>query len=717
MSTKATHQPSHHHEKSYLVTAALCYVNNVPHLGNAVCIIAADAYARFLRMSGHRVTFIGGTDEHGTTTEVKALEEGVTPRQLVDKYFAIHKELYAWFSCSFDAFGRTSSPQNADVTIDIFHKLEKHGFITENQVEQFFCEHCKRFLADRFVEGTCAKCSYAGARGDQCEHCGSLLTTAELLNPKCKICSSTPKVKESKHLFIDLPKMQEELTAWINSKEQHWSSNAVQMTKAWLREGLKERCITRDLEWGIRVPKKGFEGKVFYSWFDAPIGYIGITKEHKKDWHELWHSKDVELVQFMGKDNIPFHTILFPAFLIGTRDHYTLLSKLSVNEYLNYESGKFSKSRGEGVFCDDAKQCSIPADAFRYYILINRPENSDTVFSWQDFQSKINNELVANLGNLVNRTTVFLERFFSSEVPAGKPGKKEEELDAALQVLYENITQHLERIELKEALKEVMNVARKGNQYFQETEPWKTKDPTALWMLTNIVKDLALLIAPFLPETSNSITKQLHIALPTWHDLGKKSIHGSHKIGKPEHLFQKLEDGTVKELRERFKGKGNEASTAQEPAVLQLRVAKIIDVKEHANAEKLYVLQLDVGTEKRQIVSGLRGYYSADKLLGKHIVLLANLKPAKMRGVESQGMLLAADDGKDIVVLEAPKSNPGTPVLFDGVEAQPKQQITYDEFAKIEILVKEKHALWQGHALIADGKKIAVKMSDGAKVR
>ncbi|MCK4521904.1 MAG: methionine--tRNA ligase [Nanoarchaeota archaeon] len=686
-----------------IVTSALPYVNNVPHLGTVVCIISADVYARYLRLKNENVVFVCGTDEHGTTAEVKAIEEGLTPKQLVDKYFKIHKELYRWFNCEFDCFGRTSSKDNHEITIDIFEKLDKNGFIAENVVEQFYCEKCKKFLADRFVEGTCQKCGYEDARGDQCEKCGALLNLNELKNPKCRICGSKPVIKETNHLFIDLPKIEPELKKWVKNSNKNWSDNAVQLTDAWFKEGLKQRCITRDLEWGIKVPKKGFEKKVFYSWFDAPIGYIGITKECKKDWHKLWHSKDTRLVQFMGKDNIPFHTILFPSFLIGARDDYILVNDLSVNEYLNYETGKFSKSRGEGIFCDDAVETGIKADVYRYYILINRPEKADSAFTWEDFQQKINNELVANLGNLVNRTIVFINRFYDRKVPKGKP-----ELNPEKE--YADIEKLLDKIQLKDALKSIMAVSKLGNQYFQEKEPWKTKDGNALFVLANLVKDLAILIEPFLPDTSRLIFRQLNIKPLKWDDLGKSSIKAGHKINKPELLFNKLEDKQVKEFKERFKGKQE-----SKEFLLDLKAAKILEVKDHPDADKLYVLQIDLGREKRQIVAGIRKDYKKEELIGKNIVVVTNLEPAKLRGELSDGMLLAGGDKDRNVLVEAPKSNPGEQVIPGKIKINSKK-ISFDDFLKVKLVVKNKKVLADNSVLKTDEEEISCDVKDGSRV-
>ncbi len=687
--------------KRTIITSALPYVNNVPHLGTTVCVISADVFARYLKSQQQNIISVCGTDEHGTTAEVKAIEEGLTPKQLVDKYFKIHKNIYKWFNCDFDCFGRTSSEDNKEVTIDIFKKLDKNNFIIENVLKQPFCEKCDKFLSDRYIEGTCPFCGYEQARGDQCENCGKLLNATELKKPKCKVCNQKPVIKDTNHLFIDLPKIEPELKKWISKIQDKWSNNAKTMTNAWLKEGLKERCITRDLKWGIKVPKKGYENKVFYSWFDAPIGYIGITKETRKDWHDLWHSPEkTRLVQFMGKDNIPFHTILFPAFLIGTRDNYTLLTDINVNEYLNYETGKFSKSRGEGVFGDDAIETGICADAFRYYILINRPEQSDTIFTWDDFQSKINNELVANLGNLVNRTIVFINRFFDGKVPNGSINQK---FISKLEKEYSKIEKSLDNIKLKDGLKQIMNVSKFGNQFFQEKEPWKTKDQDALFTLVNIVKDLAILIQPFLPKTAESIFKQLNIEPQKWKDLGKTTIKPNHKINKQELLFKKLEDKQLKEFKEKFKGKNSDN-------ILDLKVAKVLEVKDHPDADKLYIFTIDLGKEKRQLVAGLKPYYKKKELKGKNIVVVTNLEPAKLRGVESKGMLLAGDDGKNIIIITAEKSSPG-----DQITSYDKQ-ITFDEFLKIKLIVKNKKVLANNTILKTEKEDILCDIKDGSKV-
>jgi methionyl-tRNA synthetase len=407
--------------KRRLITSALPYVNNVPHLGNLIQVLSADAFARFCRLRGMETLYICGTDEYGTATENRAVEEGISPKELCDRYHAIHADIYSWFNIAFDKFGRTSTLIQTEVTQDIFLKLDKAGFICERTIEQFYCAKCDRFLADRYIRGICPHCGSADARGDQCEACQKLLDPTDLKEPQCSACGSTPSLQKTNHLYIDLPAIREKLEAWIKtaSVRGFWANNAVQMTQAWIRDGLKERAITRDLKWGIPVPKPGYEKKVFYVWFDAPIGYISITgnlgdeiiKSKKSanafsfsDWHDFvnyWWKRpeEVELFQFIGKDNIPFHTVIFPSSLLGSGDNWTMLHHMSSTEYLNYESGKFSKSRGIGVFGTDAKETGIPADVCRFYIFYNRPEKSDAMFTWNDFQEKVNGELIGNLGN------------------------------------------------------------------------------------------------------------------------------------------------------------------------------------------------------------------------------------------------------------------------------------------------------------------------------
>ncbi len=441
--------------KRRLVTSALPYVNNIPHLGNLIQMLSADVYARFCRSRGYDTLYVCGTDEYGTATETKALEEKKTPRELCDYYFKEHTKIYDWFHIDFDIFGRTSNPECTERTQELYKDLEKNGYIVEKTNTQLYCPKCQRFLADRYVHGVCPKCGSDKARGDQCDDCGSLLDPIELKEPKCSTCGSTPEPKETKHLYINLPAISDKLNEWMEktSAEGKWSDNAINITKAWIRDGLNERAITRDLKWGIPVPREGYENKVFYVWFNAPIGYISITQQLANelkaagkdsfDWKSWWQpkDKDVELFQFIGKDNIPFHTVIFPCTLLGSGRDWTKLYHMSSTEYLNYEDGKFSKSRGVGVFGSDAIETGIPADAWRFYIFYNRPEKQDFQFTWKDFQEKINSELVGNLGNLVNRTLLFVNKYYEGKIPSAPV---DEELWSKVRALEEKITENME---------------------------------------------------------------------------------------------------------------------------------------------------------------------------------------------------------------------------------------------------------------------------------
>lgn len=726
-------------KKKVLITSALPYVNNVPHLGNIIgCVLSADVFARFARSYGCETLYICGTDEHGTTTEAKAIEEGLTPKEVCDKYFDIHKKIYEWFGCSFDSFGRTSSMINHNVSKDIFSKLEQNGFILEDDLEQMYDPKAKKYLADRFVEGTCPKCGFKDARGDQCDDCGNLLNPTDLINPKSKLTGTTPEVRVEKHLFIDLPKLSTELKAWIDktAESANWSQNATTMTKGWLKTGLRPRCISRNLKWGVPIPYKGHEDKVFYSWFDAPIGYIGISKETRDDWKEWWHNpNNTDLYQFMGKDNIPFHTIMFPSFLIGSKDNYTLLRQISSTEYLNYEDGQFSKSRGTGVFGSDAMESGIPADVWRYYLLVNRPETSDTLFSWKDFQEKNNHELLANLGNFVNRTLTFIARNYEQTIPKpGKLGSLEKDFQKNVSESIDKTTKLLSQISLKDGLKEIMHISRLGNQYFQEKEPWvsfkdeKTKSDcdTTMYVCSNLVRKLAILVEPYLPSTSNKMFEMLNLDPQVWDKLDFKEDVSEHNIAIPEVLFTKYLDKDITVWKSKYAGKQQKEEekkmdesakqTTSAFSKLNLKVATIEEVDNHPDADKLFVIGLNDGEGKRQIVSGLVGYYTKEDLVGKNIILVSNLKPAKLRGKESNGMLLAAETEDDKVdVLMCPNSKPGDQVSIDGVTPY-DGQIKYDDFAKTKMSVKGGQVYADEKPLKTDSEEIKSKLEDGAEI-
>ncbi|MEK6979464.1 MAG: methionine--tRNA ligase [Candidatus Micrarchaeota archaeon] len=714
--------PSKAENKKILITSALPYVNNVPHLGNIIgCVLSADVFARYCRSSGKETLYICGTDEYGTATEIKALEEGVTPLEICDKYHKIHKEIYEWFGIAFDYFGRTSRPVHTKITQDIFLKLHGNGHVVEEEVEQPYDEKAKLFLADRYIEGTCPFCKSEQARADQCDKCGKLLTFAELINPISRVSKTKPLLRKTKHLFIDLPGIEEKLSVWIekSAKEGKWSSNTYNIAKAWLKEGLKKRAITRDLKWGIPVPLAGWEGKVLYVWFDAPIGYISITADYFKEdevkWKDQWQNPENTLLyQFMGKDNVPFHTVIFPSTLIGTKEHWTLVHHLSTTEFLNYEGGKFSKSRGIGVFGNDAIESGVPADVWRYYLLVNRPEAADTNFTWKDFGEKLNNELVANIGNLVNRTLVFAQNNFDSVIPESKATDL---ADADTVFIAEQkqkismITELLENVKLKDALHHTLALSSSANKYFQDNAPWKLvkegddskkRCGTVISVLLHQVKDLAILLEPYLPQTSAAMFQQLGSSPRKWDDLGKLSLAGGTKLGIPAILFKKIEQKEVEALQQKYAGKQGEAKLPDITfSDFDIEVGEITDVQKHPNAEKLYIEKVQLADGVRQLVSGLAKYYLPEQLLHKRVLVVRNLKPAVLRGVKSEGMLLAAENKEGLVEVVSPKkSKVGEKVLLVGGAVQkPKSEIDIDDFFKVKIIVENQKVV------VAEGKE------------
>ena len=667
----------------YLVTSALPYVNNIPHLGNLIPVISADIYTRFLRLKEEDVISVLGTDEHGTTTETLALKENKTEQEVVDKYFKIHKEIYEWFNCEYDCLGRTSNKETKETAQEIFLKLKENGYLEEKENEQYYDEKAKRFLSDRFIEGTCPHCKYEEARGDQCDACQKLLNPTDLIKPRSTLSDAVPILKKTKHYYLKLNALQGELEK-INKEE--WTENAKAVTNAWFKEGLKPRAITRDLKWGIPVPEKGYENKVFYVWFDAPIGYIGITKEKNKKWEEYWTKKDVKLIQFMGKDNIPFHSILFPASIIGSKLKYKTVDVIDANEYINYENTKFSKSRGVGVFGNNAKETGIEADIWRYYLTINRPETSDANFQWEEFQDKNNHELLGNLGNLVNRTLTFIKRNHNGKIFVIKKTVEYEKEVSEIITLYE-------QRKLKQGLTKIMNLSTKANHYFQEQKPWETiktnpeKNKNDLTILYNWIKDLAILIQPVMPQKSKEIFEQLNIKEKVTLKLLNKKYENV-TIGKPKPLFKKIE--TIEEYKEKYSGNNNLKK-------LVLKIGLIEEIKKHPSADKLYIETVNMGNEKKQIVSGLVDHYKEEELIGKKVIIVDNLKPAKLRGELSQGMLLAVAQ-KDKVGIITVEGEPGEILTFKDVKPANKQ-IKIEEFSKIKMKAKNKK-------LTADGKEL-----------
>ena len=796
--------------KRKLITSALPYVNNIPHLGNLIQVLSADVFARFCRLRGYTSLYVCGTDEYGTATETKALEEGKTPRELCDYYHAIHRDIYHWFNIAFDYFGRTSTPQQTEIVQGLFKDIDKNGFIKEHAIEQLYCAHCNRFLADRYVRGTCPHCGYEDARGDQCEACGKLLEPTELKAPRCSTCGATPEPRSTKHLYIDLPGIVPQYEPWMQkaSVEGQWSNNAVQMTKGWLRDGLQERAITRDLKWGIPVPKAGFEDKVFYVWFDAPIGYISITKCFTDltgaDWKNWWlEQNDIELFQFIGKDNIPFHTVIFPSSLIASGKDWVKLHHISSSEYLNYESGKFSKSKGIGVFGSDAKDSGIPADMWRFYIFYNRPEKNDALFTWKDFQERVNSELVGNLCNLINRTLTFVSRYYDGVIPQrdGMASAREdvravtEGLRAAAKYSIEKITALLEEAELRDAFHELFALSSVANKAFQDGEPWKNReaDPekaeALLFELCYLIKDLLILMHPYMPEYADAVASFLGIKIWSgnvfdwehpvqprpenvlaWDNLLER--RGLERVEKPAIIFKTLENDAIAAYRERYAGSqkeraaqagkraagkqaggeqggkkqqnaggkntsGNAAQKSPEKQkakpdwadippeklftdYISLKTAKIISVEKHPDADKLFVETIDDGSESgRVILSGLAPYFAPEELVGADIILAENLKPRKMRGIESKGMLLAshytdADGTERVELVGMPGAAAGTPVTLEGAEAatppvQKPQAIDAELFFAVPFTVEDFRVCAAGKQLLVNGKPLVMK--------
>lgn len=608
-------------KKNILITSALPYVNNVPHLGNVIgSVLSADVFARYCKARGYPTLYVCGTDEYGTATETKAIEEGVTPEELCNKYNKIHKEVYDWFEIEFDHFGRTPTTQQTEIAQDIFTKLNQNGYLREETTKQPYCEKHKGFLADRFVEGECPLCAYPDARGDQCDKCGHLLNPLDLKNPKCKLDGATPEARDTKHIYLLLDKLQDAVAEWSKKSgtEGGWSENGISITKKWIDEGLKPRGITRDLKWGTAVPLEGYDDKVLYVWFDACIGYVSITATYTEHWEKWWRNPEqVKLYQFMGKDNVPFHTVVFPSSQLGTGDKWTMLNHLSTTEYLNYERGKFSKSRGVGVFGTSAKETGIAADVWRYFLLLRRPETSDTEFEWDGFIAANNNELVANFGNFVNRVLKFVNSAnYDSVVPNAPTLSKDSELYKSLEQhktdVNNKLTQYrdaFEGVHLKQALITARELSSLGNRLLQENKldnslfaNERERCDAVVNVAVNHIHLLASTIAPYLPATTRSILSQLQSELLIIPDNWEaNSIPGGHKIGKAAHLFKTIKPEKEKEWKEMFGGQEvqkmkaeKEAKAAARKADKERKKAKRAAEKEKAGVE---------GAEKGSVAS------------------------------------------------------------------------------------------------------------------
>ncbi|EEC03684.1 methionyl-tRNA synthetase, putative, partial [Ixodes scapularis] len=556
-------------ERNVLITSALPYVNNVPHLGNIVgSVLSADVFARYCRLRNWNTLYVCGTDEYGTATETKALEMGITPREICDRFNKLHADIYKWFNISFDHFGRTTTEQQTKIAQDIFLKLHKNQYMREEVVEQLFCNRCERFLADRFVEGTCPFCAYEDARGDQCDLCSKLINPTELKQARCKLCKEPPVLKTSRHLFLDLPKLEPAFGEWYRKKTEgdEWTQTAKVITHAWVRDGLKPRCITRDLKWGTPVPLHDYKDKVtsyaaFLTWAKFPQINLDVEKsaqvfQHKQDF--------VTLYQFMAKDNVPFHGIVFPMTQLGTHEHYTTVDHLVAVEYLNYEDSKFSKSRGIGVFGNDAQDTGIPADVWRFYLMYQRPEHQDTSFCWNDLLMKNNSELLNNLGNFINRALTFLSNNFGGIVPELQLLEEDKVVIAKVASLVEHYVSLMDKVRLRDSIRCILSVSKVGNQYIQFNKPWelvkgtpaqKLRSATVIGLSANIACLLSGLLQPFMPETSEALRHQLNIPLFQLEPHFAPLLKAGHQINKPVPLFKKIEQSTLDTLKKRFEGK------------------------------------------------------------------------------------------------------------------------------------------------------------------
>ena len=653
--------------KRTLITAALPYANGPVHIGHLAGVyIPADIYARYLRLKGEEVLFVCGSDEHGVPIAIKAKKEGVSPQDIVDRYHGIIKDSFERFGVTFDIYSRTTSVTHREHASAFFRTLYEKGEFVEEESEQYFDPEAGQFLADRYIVGTCPRCQNERAYGDQCESCGSTLNPTDLINPKSAISGATPILKKTKHWYLPLDKHEPFLRHWILDEHKEWKSNVYGQCRSWLDGGLQPRAVSRDLDWGIPVPVEGAEGKVLYVWFDAPIGYISNTKELLPDtWETWWKDSQTRLLHFIGKDNIVFHCIVFPAML-RAEGSYILPENVPANEFLNLEGDKISTSRNWAVWLNEyLDELPDKQDVLRYVLTANAPETKDNDFTWKDYQARNNNELVAVFGNFVNRALVLTAKYFDGKVPAlGTLTDFDRETLSELSVIRPALERELDTFHFREALKEAMNLARLGNKYLADTEPWKLAKTdldrvgTILNISLQITANLALAFAPFLPMSSDRLSAMLQLSLPRWEDLGRSDLLPvGHQLGEASLLFEKIEDEVIeKQVQKLLKTKeANEAAEAKASTVapdiafddllkLDIRVGTVLECVKVPKADKLLQFRLDDGLGGRTIVSGIAEHYAPEDLLGKQVCFIANLPPRKLKGVESQGMILSALD-------------------------------------------------------------------------
>ena len=654
--------------KRYLITSALPYANGPVHIGHLAGVyIPSDIYTRYLRLRGRDVISVCGSDEHGVPITIKARKEGVSPQVIVDRYHTLIKESFRRLGISFDIYSRTSSPTHYKTASEFFRKLYDEGKFIERTSMQYYDEEAQTFLADRYIVGTCPRCGNERAYGDQCEQCGSTLSPDELINPHSAVSGSIPVKRETKHWYLPLDKYEDFLRKWILEGHKEWKSNVYGQCKSWLDLGLQPRAVSRDLDWGIPVPVEGAEGKVLYVWFDAPIGYISATKDLTPDWEKYWKSEDTRLVHFIGKDNIVFHCIVFPSML-KAHGGYILPDNVPANEFLNLEGDKISTSRNWAVWLHEYLD-DFPGkeDVLRYVLCANAPETKDNDFTWRDFQARNNNELVAILGNFVNRALVLTKKYYGGRVPAcGEMNDYDRATVAELQGIRSELESSIENFRFREALRNAMNFARIGNKYLADTEPWKVvkTDPervnTILNIALQITANVAVAIEPFMPFSSEKILKMLAIDRPSWDALGSMSvIPAGHEIGEPELLFEKIEDEAIE--RQLAKLEASKAANAAAEAAqhvagqkaevsfddfdkMDIRISTIIAAEKVAKTKKLLKLTVDTGIDRRTIVSGIAEYFKPEELVGRQVPVLVNLAPRELKGIRSEGMILMAED-------------------------------------------------------------------------
>ena len=696
------------------------YANGLLHLGHiAGCYLPADIFARYNRMKGRDVLMVSGSDEYGTPITITAEKEKTTPQAIVDRYNKEHTENMRQLGISFDLFTRTTTENHEKIVQEVFSTLYEKGYIYNKNVDAFYCNSCNRFLPDRYVEGTCPYCDNEKTRGDQCDECGKILDSQELLDVKCKICGSTPERRTSDHLFLALSKFEPKLLDWMKDKK-YWKPSVLKFTYNWLKNGLKDKAITRDMAWGIKVPVEGFEGKRIYVWFDAVTGYLSASKEwsqslgHPNKWEEWWKNKQAKHYYFLAKDNIPFHSLIWPSMLMGYDEALNLPYDIPANEYLCLKGEQFSKSRGLGIFVSDVLE-KFDADAVRYYLSINMPENKDTNWTWDDFVAKNNDEIVGTYGNFIHRVVTFTQKNFG-EIPCqGTLDDLDKQAIKKIEEISGTASDAIEKCSFKKGLRAVMSLAQFGNFYFDQNQPWnlikndKERCGSVLHICFKLVQALAVFMAPYLPFSSDTIWKMLGNtdSIKSWDDALSGLKEGT-PLEKPVPLFKKLVLEDIVEEADPF-------------SKLDLRVAKIIDVKDHPQADKLYLMQLDLGPlGKRIIVAGIKPCYSKEELNGKSIIIVTNLKSATIRGIKSKGMLLAAEDDQgDVSLLDPKDATPGTEIFVEGIPREPVSVLEFDDFKQVIMIIGDKQeVVYNGKTLKSKNNTVVTdkKVKMGVRV-